>query len=360
MKLAYLPLEPYRERYTEMLCDWTTARWRDRCEVLAIYAGDKFDGDIETGVVLDAHRRCHWALTQMAALIKDLKEGVKYDAIYIDDLFHPGFESLPYIFAQQKERAPKLFTRNWAQSVDEDDFTFPMRRWMRHYERLVDQVTAGIFCASTCHAQAMRIAGLKGAQVVGLPFDSEDVRSRRRGAIARSDKPRVIFSSRWDKEKQPDFFMRVVRECGEQFEFLVCTGATELRSNWSSLIDDARDLEQDGLLRIRTGCRKLDYYSELAGASVQFNCALQDYVAFTTLEASAFGVPTLAPAYKSFPEVLHNDERRLFVPWSITDAVSKLKVLATTDVLNEWEIAAPSVEHDKTLDKMLGWMKTIC
>jgi hypothetical protein len=58
-----------------------------------------------------------------------------------------------------------------------------------------------------------------------------------------------------------------------------------------------------------------------------FNCALQDWVSNTVSEADSLGCNVLYPAYRSFPETFSNDHTRLYVPWSIEDAMDKLEAL---------------------------------
>ena len=58
-----------------------------------------------------------------------------------------------------------------------------------------------------------------------------------------------------------------------------------------------------------------------------FNCALQDWVSNTVSEADALGCNVLYPAYRSFPETFANDHERMYVPWSMDDAVNKLQTL---------------------------------
>jgi hypothetical protein len=60
---------------------------------------------------------------------------------------------------------------------------------------------------------------------------------------------------------------------------------------------------------------------------VLFNCALQDWVSNTVSEADTLGCNILYPAYRSFPETFANDHTRLYVPWSLKDAVKKLEKL---------------------------------
>jgi hypothetical protein len=62
---------------------------------------------------------------------------------------------------------------------------------------------------------------------------------------------------------------------------------------------------------------------------VLFNCALQDWVSNTVSEADALNCNVLYPAYRSFPETFANDHERLYVPWSIEDAMTKLHKLLT-------------------------------
>jgi hypothetical protein len=51
---------------------------------------------------------------------------------------------------------------------------------------------------------------------------------------------------------------------------------------------------------------------------------LQDWVSNTVSEADALGCNVLYPAYRSFPETFANDHERMYVPWSIDDAINKL------------------------------------
>ena len=69
------------------------------------------------------------------------------------------------------------------------------------------------------------------------------------------------------------------------------------------------------------------YYTLLSDSRVLFNCALQDWVSNTVSEADALGCNVLYPAYRSFPETFANDHERMYVPWSLDDAINKLHPL---------------------------------
>jgi glycosyltransferase involved in cell wall biosynthesis len=362
MMIAYLPLEPYKERYTDLLGHWTETRFRERGVYFVSVLGERLakDDAIRTGLVLDAHGRSYWSLTQMAALTRMLANGATPDVVYFDDLFTPGYEALPYILDQSKGRRPRVYVRNHAQSVDPDDFVWPMRHWMRPFETAVYRSVSGVFCSSTVHKEMMEIAGLDVCpiHVIGHPYDERDVLTRAGQAprpwSARMDR-RVLYSSRFDAEKQPHFFMDVVEEFlqhGGEAEFVVCTGSRTLRSNDPTALTRAERLQASGKLRIVTDTTKAVYYGLLAGASVQLNTARQDFVSYTAIEASTLGTPTLAPAFRSFPEAFRNRRASLYVPWSVEDACARLHELLDTGD-DPLEVAKLSLHHHGTLDRII-------
>lgn len=354
--IYYLPLEPYKERYTWQLRQWETDAFKRNGAAYVEIDGQTFGAGINTGVVLDAHGRSHWALTQTANLVRVLSEATSDDAIYITDMFQPGYEALPYILAQcSAAQRPKVFVRCHAQSVDRNDFTFPMRRWMRHYEMMVDRSCSGIFVASTVHKEMLELSMFDApVHVVGLPFDAGEVQQRMPDAKPLHErKRRIVFSSRWDAEKQPHFYMDLIQKAKQKpefadVEFCVCTGSQTLRSNDPTAVARALAMPE---LAVYTGLAKEDYYGILADSRVQFNCALQDFVSYTLLEASALGTPSLLPAHLSFPEAVFNNAEQMYIPWSIDDAIAKLERLLALESA-PW-IGRPAAHHDRSLDRIV-------
>ena len=109
-------------------------------------------------------------------------------------------------------------------------------------------------------------------------------------------------------------------------EFCICSGG-KLKSNNDSYMQRTRDMQERGSLTIYEDLEKNDYYNIVNDSRVVFNCALQDWVSNTVSEADALGCNVLYPAYRSFPETFSNDASRLYVPWSIEDALDKLEKL---------------------------------
>jgi hypothetical protein len=58
----------------------------------------------------------------------------------------------------------------------------------------------------------------------------------------------------------------------------------------------------------------------------------------------------LYPAYRSFPETFANDHERMYIPWSIDDAVNKLDPLLRKAHINMGKI---SDWTDKTVDRVV-------
>ena len=79
---------------------------------------------------------------------------------------------------------------------------------------LVDRTVDGILMANTEMGPHMRIAMFDAPlYVTGLPFDKNEVRERVGELPNLADRQkRVVFSSRWDKEKQPWFYMDLLRD----------------------------------------------------------------------------------------------------------------------------------------------------
>ena len=369
MKIFYMGLEPYEGRYTLQLQDWTERAYKKRGVEYVVVPGTTIDDSkaIVTGQVLDAHGRSYFGMSQMMNLVQMMKAGEikKDDAIFFEDMFQPGMESLPYILQQSPEEyRPKIYLRCLAQAIDPDDFVhvWGMAKWMSLYEQMCNEIpNVNILATNEEMVAHMRIANWKAPiyNISGLSFGKTEVQSRvpiRKPFEER--KMRVIFGARWDQEKQPGFFMDMIRHWKHntkllpEVEFAICCGGP-LRSNNKVYVDQARMMEKEGTLKIYENLKKNEYYDILADSRVLFNCALQDWVSNTVSEADAMGCNVLFPAYRSFPETFANDETRMYVPWSGRDAMEKLKVLLTKPspsigLISDWT--------NGTIDRMIDIM----
>ena len=363
-KLYYMGLEPYQARYTLQLQDWNEAVFKRRGIDYVIVPGETLSNDqaIVTGQVLDAHGRTYFGMSQLMNLIKMMKAGEinSDDVIYFEDMFQPGIESIPYILNQvPASYRPRIFVRCLAQSIDPDDFVhvWGMSKWMGQYEKMVDSFVDGILATNEEMVMHMKIAGWTAPiyNISGLAFGKQEVLSRVNNELIPFDErlPRVAFSARWDQEKQPDFYMDLIEQWNKELpnsrvEFAVFSGG-KLRSNNESYMARTRDLQARGMLTVYEDLEKNQYYDLLNNTRVVFNCALQDWVSNTVSEGDTLGCNVLYPAYRSFPETFANDESRLYVPWSINDAINKLYGLLAEP---HESIGKISDYNDQTIDRI--------
>lgn len=334
-------LEPYKARYTLQLQEWNRAVFERRGIDYVIVPGLTLNNSqkISVGQVLDAHGRTYFGMSQLMNLVRLMQQGeVNHeDVVYFEDMFQPGIESLPYILNQiDPADRPRIAVRCLAQSIDPDDFVhvWKMQEWMAHYEKMVDSFVDITLATNEEMVAHMKIAGWKSPiyNISGLAFGKKEVQSRI-SEIKPFDqrKKRVVFSARWDQEKQPNFYMDLIDAYFEQHpvsdvEFAVCSGAM-LKSNSTSYMERTAQMQAIGRLKVYEDLSKNDYYEIINNSRVVFNCALQDWVSNTVSEADALGCNVLYPAYRSFPETFANDPDRLYIPWSITDALVKLEKL---------------------------------
>lgn len=368
-KIFYCGIEKLSSRYSLQLETWNTKVFDRRGIDYEIVYGEDLTGDqIVTGSVLDCHGRSYYSLTQMANLVKLMKEGkiTSDDIIFFEDATTMGIESLPYIFDQiPKQYRPKVFVRFLANTPDPDDFLARNGsfKWARPFEQMIDNFVDGILVANEEFVSHLRISGFKSPiYVTGLPFNKDEVLERIPTVKPIKERTkRVCFGSRWDSEKQPNFYMDLATEYYKKYpevEFAVFSGHPNLKSNDPEFVKRAYELQGSNIanFKIYTGLKKNEYYSLAADSWVNFNCALQDWQSNQPGELGTLGTLMLYPAYRSFPETFANNHNFLYIPWSITDAINKLENLFnnaeqyTTKPMVDWINGA----IDRTIDIFEG------
>jgi len=339
-KLFYMGLESYEARYTLQLTEWNRRVFDSRGLEVVYVPGQTIDDSkkIVVGQVLDAHGRSYYSMSQMMNLVQMMRNGevTNEDAIFFEDMFQPGIESLPYILDQVPEHMkPKVYVRCLAQSVDPDDFVhvWGMAPWMSTYEKMVNHFATAVLATNEEMVAHMRIAGWTAPiyNISGLAFGKQEVIERLGKPVNKwSDrKKRVVFAARFDQEKQPGFYLDIIEAMKKRrpdIDFAILQGGS-LRSNRPEYVERARQLAAQGLLEIHENLKKHQYYEIVDSSRVLFNCALQDWVSNTVSEADALGCNVLYPAYRSFPETFANDAERMYVPWNMEDAMSKIEKL---------------------------------
>ena len=355
-KIFYCPLEGYKERYTEQWSapgtGWLERRWIEtgvdyhRCD-----PGSPPSNNIGSGSVVDAVGRSLFSFGQIAQLLALLKNGTitQDDVIYFDDFWTPGMEAIAYAKQLMGMQGPRMYAFFHAQSVDEYDFTHKMLPWIRNYEKGNAAILDGIFVCcpllKKLAEEALLTEGRMGRfHVTGHPFAEDEVLERmppkERWPVGSARMKQVVWASRWDEEKNPDFFLQVAREViikRPDIKFVICTGAEKMRSNVPELLyalDLFKKKYPDNII-VKEGLTKEQYYEILTESRVQFNCASQDFVAITLLESSTAGCYPVYPQFRSFPETFrHNYGQEFMYPHLMKEeAVNKIIKAIDNDTL---------------------------
>jgi glycosyltransferase involved in cell wall biosynthesis len=264
------------------------------------------------------------------------------DVIFLQDYWTPGMDAIWYALDLYGIQV-KVYAMVHAQSVDEYDFTWPMRNWMRHYELGLDERMTAIFVGSTIHRDQLRQAGFKAPiHVVSLPLHHEMTLAK----LPNTNLPKenkIVFSSRLDKEKNPFFMLQVAEqflELESNYTWHVTTSGKSFKSMLPGVIEAMEALaKRQPRFKLLVNLTKEEYYTELATAKVQFNSSLQDYVSWTVLESTAFGCDVVFPNFRSFPEFIPAE--KLYQPFNISNAINVLlqTIKLETPTYNFAEIA---------------------
>ena len=339
----YFGLEPLKARYTYQLSkEWmpaTFAPYEKAKKLKFIDVPGEFDPDqqIKVGAVLDAVGRGKFAMSQCSNFLDMLNlDLVKDDdVLFLQDYWHPGIESILYALDLYGIRV-KIYAMLHAQSVDEYDFTWPMRNWMRGFELGLDKRMTGIFVGSTIHRDQLRAAGFEAPiHVVSLPLHKQLTEAKLPGYRKNewTKKPVVVYSSRLDKEKNPFFMMQVAEEFlkqNENWEWHVTTSGKSFKSMLPGVIEAMNELaDRQPRFKLLSNLTKEQYYTELADAKIQFNSSLQDYVSWTVLESTTFGCDVIFPDFRSFPEFVPAD--KLYKPFNLQSALYVLNQNRTSN-----------------------------
>ena len=339
----YFGLEPLKARYTYQLSkEWmpaTFAPYEKAGKLKFVDVPGEFDLDqqIKVGAVLDAVGRGKFAMSQCSNFldmlnIDQVKDG---DVLFLQDYWHPGIESILYALDLYGINV-KIYAMLHAQSVDEYDFTWPMRSWMRGFELGLDKRMTGIFVGSTIHRDQLRAAGFEAPiHVVSLPLHKQLTEAKLPGYQKNEwiKKPVVVYSSRLDKEKNPFFMMQVAEEFlnqNENWEWHVTTSGKSFKSMLPGVIEAMNELaNRQPRFKLLSNLTKEQYYTELADAKIQFNSSLQDYVSWTVLESTTFGCDVIFPDFRSFPEFVPAD--KLYKPFNLQSALYVLNQNRTSN-----------------------------
>lgn len=328
--IFYFPLEPVKSRYTYQLSSsWMPDSLSKFDWNIVVIDGElQQEKDIKVGHVLDSIGRSVFSFSQMSNFLKNhLDKGIvkNDDILFFQDFWTPGVEAIYYALDLHHIKV-KTYSQVWAQSVDEYDFTYSMRHWMRPFELGFDKVHNGIFVASSVHKEQLKSSGFNSpVHVMSLPVDISQVTAM---VDKVKKKKQVLFSSRMNSEKNPLFMMKTAEEFlkrNKDYTWVCTTSSPEFRSEDPFILEQLNSLSQrEPRFILKNNLSKKEYYEIISESEVQFNSSLQDYVAFTMIEATSFDCKLVYPEFRSFPECIL-DKNYLYSPFILDDAVQVLE-----------------------------------
>lgn len=354
--ITCLPLEPYKARYTQFLKEWEQEAFTEKFNVKSIEPATPQVLNIVRGRVLDSVNRPITAMAQTSELLRSAA-ALSLGKVYFSDFFHPGLESIAYSGYGMTSAA---FL--WAQTFDQYDFTTEMIDWMRPWEIMAFQIYTHVFVACPL-LKDLIVSALPWAaskiSVVGLPYNSKKVLSHFDASLCPAEEYDVVYSSRWDSEKNPMLFVQLVKT-NPDLKCVVCTGREDLLGTAQEAITEAEELEKQGKLTIKRGCSKKTYYAYLARSRVQVNTAFQDWVSYTLLEALTLNCLPLYPNRRSFPEALLHDDEVLYLPDNLSSMESKLRKLLAKPKNSGYRYRDLILQqHDLALPKIVDIMEAL-
>lgn len=375
--LYYCPFEGRPDRYSLQLSapdtGWNESAWKQRGIVYHRVEGWQQAGMEREGTIFDLPRRSRWCLQQTINLLKLWEKGAigKDDIIYFDDALHPGIEALA--LAIPKDKRPKMFA--WLHGTYFDSYDFlrtTQQHWAAMFERMLPRILDGIFVACPALKNHWEYnLSLKWHENVGKVYATGHVwdTSSVRALMPHTSRPRqnkVVYASRWDSCKDPGFFLNVakqVKRVDPDAEFVVCSSADTVKSDNIVLEYALTVARNTGLVTLKTGLTKREYYEELATAKVVFSSSKMDWISYVLLEGSAAGAHPIVPDNWCFREALRGNAEFLYKEGNVFHARDKVLLLLDRDDL--WTEKATGdrawihERFDSTWDRRLAAMGLI-
>jgi hypothetical protein len=283
--IFYLPIEPYKMRYTteldkqivDYLCDHGIPHVRIADE-------QSVDRGLPEGMFLDAARTIQFKAYQLSELAKYVHDGIVQDGdtIFVSDLWFPGLESIAYLkyFYKKNVKIRGLFH---AGSMTDTDHVRNMERWAKNFEDIIFDIVDEVFVGSIFISEDIcrkRMVDDRKIKAIGFPL-SDEVTKKQFLIPSKKRSPIVVFNGRLDDEKQPWLFDELQKRLKKKYFTLP-------------------HLEFYNTQKLRMD--KKYYYELLSKAKVVVSFAKQENFGFGINEAVALGCIPILPNRLVYPE----------------------------------------------------------
>jgi glycosyltransferase involved in cell wall biosynthesis len=358
--LWVIPLEPLEERYTDQWYRW----FKDRCDSLSInyqyIDGDILTETVEVGKVLDASGTIYYKASQIKKISMLFKHGKisDGDTFFLFDGQFPGVESIKYMATLYNLKV-KVCCYFHAGSYTKEDFTVPMKNWLKFFELAWLNYYDLVFVGTDYHADRLltsRMSFLEKDNIVttGTMYNSSEVRKFRSiDASEKFETPTIIFASRFDIEKRPGVLLDLVIQRSE-YNFIITTSRKKLTNNLE-LIELSEKLKKFDNVEIYEGISKDRYYELMSKSHVYLSTSIEENFGICTLEALTLGTSPLLRAGLSNSELVRNES--MFLYNDDSDILVSLDCLINYGT--EFDFQYLYSKYDKSIDTMLERMNVL-
>lgn len=327
MTVYYIPIEPLEERYTESWYRNIPFYLKELGDVI-IVDGDALSTFVETGTFLDINSTVHYKSSQLKKISELFyKKLVKpNDIFFIADIEFWGIESIRFL-AHLQNIPVKIYGFCHAASYTTEDFMEPSAPYSKYFELGWIAAFDMVFVGSKYHKDAIisrRIVPYvndknevdllsKKIIVTGNPFFQNDYNSVLLSPPKK--KKQIIISNRFDWEKRPNLsldFCYILKRRIPDLSIIVTTSRPHFKSNKSWLVEMARWMETDGIIKIYDGLSKGEYHYHLAESKVFLTNTIEENFGYCLLEALLYNTYPVAENKFSHPEILDYQKPFLF------------------------------------------------
>lgn len=341
MTVFYVPIEPLEERYTQQWYDLIPGYFDD-CVVID---GTPLQDEVVVGTFLDINSTVHYKMVQLQKISALFNSGQvsEGDSFFFGDIEFWGLESVR-LMSQMNGINVRITGFLHAASYTVEDAFSIAESYQRYTELGWVLACDQVFVGSMYHKNAFIERRVKpiGDQaleqtiseiihVSGNPLfkDQFDV-----GVEVKAKKNQIVLPNRFDTEKRPmqsvylalDYKNNIDPSC----EIVICTSRSSFRGNNPSLISQAEALAAKGLVTIKAGLSKKEYYQVLAESKVMISHSIEENFGYCIAESMYYDCLPLLANRCSHPELVMGHDIFL-MDGSVTD-LEKLKHLMESNL----------------------------
>ena len=319
--LIFIPIEPLEERYTEQ---W----YRNFPKELSSYFnvttidGTTLEDTVKVGAFLDINSTTHYKWTQLQQISKLFhKNKIKEDTIFFfADMEFWGLEGVR-LLAQMNNINIKIAAFLHAASYTIGDAFSIASPYQKYTELGWAAVCDKILVGSNYHKRAFIERRVKPIVPDQENYFSEKIKvtlnpifKEEFPVFGTSKKNKVILTNRLDKEKNPLRTLQLfstVRLRHPEIEFIITSSRSDLRGD-PETIELAKTLEAAGIITIKVGLSKREYYRELSEALIIVSHSPEENFGYCLAEGLFYDVVPFYRYCASHPELVNNIPYCLF------------------------------------------------